>query len=502
MVFKSFHNLGDQPSLPSTLEAILDAIAVPLPSATLRAIAAASLRDREVTAQAIGRVAAYEEESFRRRRDGTPRFSWVLDANGNAASPRIWARGTWRLSRRILTEDSVGNWTVTMAIFLASQMAEGDDWTREKLGKVALEATARVLGPIAVSGQGSPADWDGFKTDLAGHQHPIGPEAPTVEQTSAAIDLEGRGLTPYSLFFGVDDRMPKPSGELPSRLRLARSGEGIPFDQLVMRRAGEDPALGREVLAYIQEWGWLVDRLGHSPSFHQYAERWGTDLATVRRRNEEFATLFPGEETPERVWNLLWSGGEVKESFIRLMRRDVVEDEHAPSVINRFVDSLVFELREEPLLAKEVLGRVATFEESGAIDPGRELRRFFALAERTRIWSAQALVTAREPELAEGLLSIESVIEERSAAYVEQALRHYRRQMSEGPARELLLGAQKTLRVAATLEVMSPPESTSPYLQGVEWAAKTLALARHPELRAINLEGEARATVRVLDSLH
>jgi hypothetical protein len=502
MVFKSFQNLGDYPSLPATLEAILDAVAVPLPSATLRAIAAASLRNREVTAQAVGRVAAYEEESFRRKRDGAPRFSWVLDAEGNAASPRIWARGTWRLSRRILTEDAVGNWAVTMAIFLADQMAVGDDWTRERLGKVALEATARVLGPIAVSGQGSPEDWGAFKTDLARHQQPIGPEAPTVEQTSAASELEARGLTPYSLFFGVDDPAPKPSGELPSRLRLARPGEGTPFDQLVMERAGEDSALGQEVLAYIQEWGWLVDRLERSPTFREYAERWGTDLATVRKRNDEFATLFPGEETPERVWNLLWSGDEARDGFIRLIRRKVVENEHAPSVINRFVDALVFELRGEPRLAKEVLGRVATFEESGPIDPGRELRRFFALAERTRIWSAQALVAVREPELAEGLLSIEGVIEERSAAYVEQALRHYRRQTSEGPARELLLGAQKTLRVAATLDAMNPPPSTSPYLQGVEWAAKTLALARHPELRAINLEGEARATVRALDSLH
>jgi hypothetical protein len=502
MVAKSFQNLGEQPSLPATLAAILDTIAVPLPTATIRAIAAAALRDREVTSQGIGRVAAYEEESFRRRRDGAPRFSWVIDADGIAATPRVWARGTWRLSRRILTEDAVGNWTVTMAIFLAGEMADGDDWTREKLAKVALEATGRVLGPIAVYGQGSRDEWSDFKTQLARHQHPIGPEAPTVEQTSAASELGRRELTPHSLFFGVDDRAPKPSGELPSRLRLARAGEGTPLDQLVMARAGKDTGLGHEVLAYIQEWGWLVDRLDRSPSFREYAERWETDLATVRDRNDNFATLFPGEETPERLWNLLWSGDEAKRGFIRLIRREVVEDEHAPSVINRFVDALVFELRENPRLAQEVLGRVATFEESGSVDSGRELRRFFALAERTRIWSAQALVAAKEPELAEGLLSIESVIEEDSAAFVEQALRHYRRQTPEGPPRELLLCAQKTLRVAATLDVMNPPIGTSSYLQGVEWAAKALAVVQNPELRAINIEGEARATVRALDSVH
>jgi hypothetical protein len=502
MVFKSLQNLPNGPSLPATLEAILDTIAVPLPSGALRAIAAAALRDRDVTPQAIGRVAAYEEESFRRRRDGAPRFSWVLQATGIAASPRIWARGIWRLSRRLLTEDAVENWNVTLAVFLAEQMVVGDDWTREKLGSTALEAASRVLGPIAVYGQGSQEEWDDLKVGLAQHQHPMGPEAPTIEQSAAATDLENHSLTPFSLFFGLDDTPPKPNVELPTRLRIARPGEGVPFDHLVMSKSRDDELAGREVLAYIQEWGWLVDSLGRSPSLHEYAERWRTDLATARSRNDQFALLFPSEETPERLWNLLWSSDGAERGFIRLLGQKVVEDEKAPSVINRFTSALVMELGEEPQRAKEVLGRIATFEESGLTDPGRELRRFFALCERTRIWSAQALVAAKEPELAEGLLSIESVIEEDTAGYAEQALGRYRRQTPEGPSRELLLCAQKALRVAATLDAMKPPPSTGVYLQGVEWAAKALGLARKPQLRAINLEGEARATVRALNSVH
>jgi hypothetical protein len=502
MVFNPLQTLEGSPSLPATLETALDAIAVPLPNATLRAIAGTALRNRDVTAQGLGRVAAYEQESFRRRRGVVPRFSWVLNVDGVAATPRIWARGGWRLSRRILTEDAVGNWTVTLAIFLAEQMVSGDEWTRQALAKVALEAIGRVLGPVAVYGQGSREEWVEFKARLAALQHPIGPEAPTAEQTAAAAELEDQGLAPYALYFGVGDSTPKPSGGLPGRLRLARSGEGMPFDRLVLSKASED-ALGAEVLAYIQEWGWLVDKLGRSPTFEEYAERWETDLATVRNRNDQFAGLFPSEETPERIWNLLWSGDEMNKSFIRLVGREVVEDGLSPSVINRFANALVFELREEPQLAEEVLAQVTTFEESGAPDPGRELRRFFALAERARIWSAQALVAAEEPRLVEGLLSIESILDERSAAYAEQALGHYRRRMPEGAPRELLLRAQKALRVAATLDAMNPPASTDSYLQGVEWAAKALAVAHVPELRrAINLVSEARATVRALDSLH
>lgn len=501
MVFKSLQHPGKPPSLPVTLEAILDAIGVPLPTAALRAIAAAALRDRNVTPQGLGRVAAYEEESFRRRRDGAPRFSWVLEPNGIAASPRIWARGGWRLSRRILTEDAVGNWTVQLAIHLAGQMAEGDEWTRELLRKIALEATGRVLGPIGVYGSGSREEWVDFKAELVKRQHPMGPEAPTVEQTAAAEDLEAQNLTPFSRFFGVEEAVPVGSGELPVRLRLARPGEGLPFDRLVLERAGEDEKLGREVLAYIQEWGWLVDHLERSPSFEEYAERWQTDLAAVRERNGRFASLFPGEETPERIWNLLWSG-DTSDSFIRLIGREVVEDERSPSVISRFVDALVFELKQAPQLAQEVLVQIATFEESGPTDPGRELRRFFALAERARLWCAQALFMAQEPELAQGLLSIESVVDERSAAYAEQALGHYRRQLPEGSPREFILYAQKALRVAATLAALDPPPNATPYLTGVEWAAKALALARGSELRQINLVGEAKATVRALDAVH
>lgn len=502
MVFKSLQKSEPKPSLPATLEAVLDTIGVPLPTSALRVIAAAALRDREVTPQGLGRIAAYEQESFRRRPGGAPRFSWGLLPNGAAATPRIWARGGWRLSRRIVTEDAIGNWAVTLAIFLAEQMATGDDRTRKALAKVALEEVSRALGPIAVYEQGSRPEWVELKANLARHQHPIGPEAPTVEQTAAANELEARDLTPYSLFFGASEVSPGPSEDLPNRLRLARPGEGTPFDRLVMDKAGEDEALGREVLAYVQEWGWLVDKLGRSPSFGEYAERWQTDLATVRERNNQFAALFPSEETPERIWNMLWSGELGRGSFVRLVGRDVVEDERSPSVINRFVNSLVFELREEPQLAQEVLAQIATFEETGVTESGRELRRFFALGERARIWCAQALVAEGESDQAEGLLSIESVIDERSAAYVEQALGHYRRQLPEGPSRELMLGAQKALGVAATLDALDPPPNMTPYVQGVEWAAKALAQARSPKLRQLNLAGEARATVRALAAIY
>lgn len=499
--FASLQKLGGQHSLPATMEAILDTIQVPLPTATLRAIAALALRDREVTPQGLGRVAGYEMEGFRKRRTGAPRFSWVLDPEGTAVKPRIWARGGWPLRRRLLTPDAVGNWTVTAAMFLVREMAEGDDWTRRALAKVAQEMTSRVLGPIAVYGEGSRADWSRLAAELAPHQSQVGLDSPTREQREAAERLESAGMSPFSIFFGVDEIVRGRSDALPGRLTLARPGEGVPFDQFVLGKT-ENEVEGREVLAYIQEWGWLVDRLERSVTFKDYAERWQTDLATVRRRNDQFVALFPGEETPDRIWNLLWSGLDARESFIRLMGRPVVERELAPGVVNRFISALAFELREVPSIGKKAAAELAGFEETESIDPGREMRRFFALAERTRLWGAQALLAAQEPELVKGTLSIESVTDGDTAAAAEHALGEYRRQLPKGPARDLLLNAQKTLRVAATIDALNPPPGTAHYLTGVEWAAKALAVARAPELRAIDLVAEARATVRALEGLH
>jgi hypothetical protein len=486
------------PSLPGAIEAVLDAVQVPVPAGTLRVLAGLSLPDRQVTAQALGRVGSYEQESFVRRNAG-PRFSWVLHPDGRAVSPRIWARGSWRLSRRILTEDVVRGWGVVLANFLAQQMIVNDEQVRRILSDVAQEATARVLGPIALHPPGSREDWMELQTRLAALQHPLGPASTTSEQDAAARRLEGSGLTAFSLHFGIRDQGAPLSESVPPRLRIERDGDGgIPFDVLVMNKAGADRDLGREVVAYIQEWGWLVDQLGRSPSFEEYAERWKVDLPTVRVRNGRFARLFPTEETPERVWNLLWSGAR-GESFMRLMGVPVVEDSPRRTVINLFSNCLISELRGHGEVAAEVARVVTQFEEQDEPPRGRELRRFFVLCERARLWSARALVASEDFVSAEGLLSIESVTEEASAAFVEQALGAYRRELAEGPARELLLRAQKALRVAATLDSMNPPGNVDPFRDGIEWAAKALAKTASKDLRALNLIGEAQATVKALE---
>jgi hypothetical protein len=487
-------------TLPSSLVASLDAVQVPVPAASLRALAAAALPGQKVTPERLGRVAAYEETNYLRAR-GTPRFCWVLGVDGAAVTPRIWARGTWRLSRRMLTEDAVPNWSATLAIFLCDQMINGDDRVRATLADVAMEAVARVLGPLALNLPGPPERWSEFQRLVAAEQHPLGPASTTAAQDSAATHLEAEGLTPYSLYFGVGDTVLRQPDRYPPRLRLPHKSEaGTAFDQLVLTKAGGDQELAREVLAYLQEWGWLIDHLGREPSFEEYAERWRVDVAAVRERNARFRSLFPSETTPDRVWRLLWDGTP-GDSFVRLIGRPVIESDLPPTVINHFVNCLAFELREETELGRLVIRETATFEErDGSAE--RQLRRFFALCDRAlRIWSAQALLSAGEPALVQGLLSLESVSDDASARYAEQMLGEYRRQLADGAPGGLLLEAQKALRVAATLEALDPPSTTGPYLPGVQWAARALSLARNDDIE-IDLVKEAQATVRSLDAVY
>jgi hypothetical protein len=487
-------------SLPAALAAILDAAQVPIPAGSLRALAAVAVPDQKVTAERLSRVAAYEEDAAIRSRK-TPRFCWAITQDGVAPSPRIWTRGEWRFPRRVITDEAVQRWTVVLAMFLARQMAEGTEPARAELHKVALEAVARAIGPVAVYPPGSREEWADLQRRIAPLQHPLGPAGFSHEQQAAATELESH-LTQYNLWFGLrDEHRLHQTEDFPPRLRLAHGDEvGTPFDEFVLSKLDDVPAF-REVLAYVQEWDRLTDELGRSPSSSEYAERWRVDIETTRGREMRFRSVFPTEESPARIVRLLWSGVPSEGDFVRLLGQRVVEMDALPTVIGRFVDSLAFELRADPQLGRAVYRSAATFEARDTT-PSRELRRFFALCDRAfRMWAAQALSAAGATAELQGLLSIGSVYDESTAAYAEQIIGQYRRALPAGPARRLLLAVQKVLRVGATLDALDPPPTTAPYLEGVQWAAKALAEARAPEI-PIDLVEEAVAAARTLDAVH
>jgi hypothetical protein len=486
-------------NLPKTLELILDSVGVPIPAGAIRALAAAALPERQVTAEALGRVAAYAEESFLRNQ-GALRFAWVIDPSGVAPKPRIWARGTWRVSRRIRTEEAVQMWQAVLAHHMCNRMIQGNELEQAKLGEVALEAVGRVLGPIALHLPAKAEDWDSMRAQLAPTAlHPVGVAHPFASQASAEARLENQGFTPYALLFGAGATVGQTGGQ-PVGLRLPHPAEeGTPFDELVLAKAKGNRELARDVLAYIQEWGEMVDREGADPGLDAYAERWRVDLATAQNRNELFRALFPSEETPRRIWRLLWDESPAR-SVSRLVGTRVMESSLPPTVVNHFVNCLADALRGNAALRAEVLHEITTLEERDELPPGRELRRFFSLCEQARLWCAQALVAAEDPTLAAGALSLEPVFEQSVAAFNEVEIGEYRRQLPKGPARELLRHAQRALRVGATLDALNPPASTAPYLAGVQIAAEALAEAASPDLR-VDLIAEAKKAVRTLQAV-
>ncbi|MGO9248347.1 MAG: hypothetical protein ACLP7W_07095 [Solirubrobacteraceae bacterium] len=99
---------------------MLDDFQCPISTPAVRVILNA--RGRAVTAEQLGRLAAYQREDFQRTRMPPP-LCWALNPDGSAAVPRWWARGHWRLLRRLRTEDATPIWFATLATRLCLDLA-------------------------------------------------------------------------------------------------------------------------------------------------------------------------------------------------------------------------------------------------------------------------------------------------------------------------------------------------------------------------------------------
>jgi hypothetical protein len=107
-------------SLATAVIELLDDFQCPISTPAVRVILNA--RGRAVTAEQLGRLAAYQREDFQRTRMPPP-LCWALNPDGSAAVPRWWARGHWRLLRRLRTEDATPIWFATLATRLCLDLA-------------------------------------------------------------------------------------------------------------------------------------------------------------------------------------------------------------------------------------------------------------------------------------------------------------------------------------------------------------------------------------------
>lgn len=93
----------------------------------------------------------------------------------------------------------------------------------------------------------------------------------------------------------------------PMRIRLAQEqDDGEPFLKWLHRIAGRDRA--KRLAVFLQQWDHQADDLGRAPTVREYAAEWKESETGVYRQLEEFREVFPSEEDPSRIMELLWRG--------------------------------------------------------------------------------------------------------------------------------------------------------------------------------------------------
>lgn len=313
-------------SIPTVLRSILNDAQIPLPTEAMRVLAAERL-EREISSEQLARVIAYEREDFLRTRM-PPLLCSVIDRRAVALRPRVWALGEWRLARRIATPDTATRWQGGLALELLDLVLLRFPPASEKLRSLTLEATARVLGPVAAYIPGERAQWEELRREVAAQAYDFSPASHTSQQADAEQLLTNYepAIAASSLYFGVDLPAITRPEYAPSKVRLPAEGErGVSFAQVVGDRLGGDEAASRELLAYLQGWSLVQEELGRPPTRSEFADHWHYDLAQVRREEELFSRAFPEEETPERLVNLLDEGLPKSGQFMQVIAVPVVD---------------------------------------------------------------------------------------------------------------------------------------------------------------------------------
>ncbi|HZE04935.1 MAG TPA: hypothetical protein VE127_06915 [Solirubrobacteraceae bacterium] len=313
-------------SIPTVLRSILDDAQIPLPNEVMRTLATGRL-ERTISSEQLARVIAYERENFLRTRM-PPLLCSVIDRSAVALRPRVWARGEWRLARRIATPDTEARWQGGLALMLLDQVLLRFPPASERLRTLTLEATARVLGPVAAYIPGEREQWEELRQEVAAKAYDFSPASHTAQQAEAEqmlTDYEPP-IAASSLFFGVELAAITQSKSAPSKVRLPVEGEGgTPFAQVVGDRLGGDEEATREVLAYLQAWSFVQDELGRPPTRSEFADHWHYDLAQVRREEELFSLAFPEESTPQRLVSLLDEGLPKSGQLVQMIAVPVVD---------------------------------------------------------------------------------------------------------------------------------------------------------------------------------
>lgn len=188
-------------SLASHVIALLEDFQSPIPTDAVRVI----LNDRggKVTAEHLGRLAAYEREMWLRTLS-PPTLCSAIDTHAATVKPRWWALGDWRLQRRIMTDDVRPIWFTALGERLCLTLADRTDPAGSPLATLALSCAARVLGERYFNAPMSPEQWlDLRRMIYEPHNGALNNRAgATRQQSEAEAMLVDARLPAVDLYFG------------------------------------------------------------------------------------------------------------------------------------------------------------------------------------------------------------------------------------------------------------------------------------------------------------
>jgi hypothetical protein len=180
---------------------VLEEFQCPVPTDGVRVILVD--RGRLVTAEHLGRLAAYERHDWLRTLL-PPRLCSAIDRDASALRPRWWALGDWRLQRRIMTDDVRPIWFATIGERLCLELAERQDLPGTPLSTLALACAARALEASYFDVPVSRDDWLGLRRLIYDrHMGALSNRAgATGQQHNAEARLLQAGLPAVDLYFG------------------------------------------------------------------------------------------------------------------------------------------------------------------------------------------------------------------------------------------------------------------------------------------------------------
>jgi hypothetical protein len=113
-------------------------------------------------------------------------------------------------------------------------------------------------------------------------------------------------------------------GKSSMRVRLPNQGEvGEPFVKWLHSAAGRDRA--KRLIVFLQQWDHQADELGRAPTAREYAQEWHESESGSYRLLEELREVFPTEQDPSRIMDLLWNGLPRNGELMALLDVPVIE---------------------------------------------------------------------------------------------------------------------------------------------------------------------------------